>query len=123
MMSAGWSAGLRLQSGKHDIRDRVIDYQLLTRDKRWSLWGKRVFNGWLIDANAMYETLDLTGDGPSRWGISVAGQRTLSLGRAGAGFAAVALNPESDAPKDAKVLSKPFHLRDLVNEVEKMLAA
>ena len=39
------------------------------------------------------------------------------------GFAAVALNPESDAPKDAKVLSKPFHLRDLVNEVEKMIAA
>lgn len=39
------------------------------------------------------------------------------------GFAAVALNPESNAPKDAKVLSKPFHLRDLVNEVEKMLAA
>ncbi len=39
------------------------------------------------------------------------------------GFAAVALNPDSQAPKDAKVLSKPFHLRDLVNEVEKMLAA
>ncbi|MEL6784905.1 MAG: response regulator [Pseudomonadota bacterium] len=39
------------------------------------------------------------------------------------GFAAVALNPESEAPKEAKVLSKPFHLRDLVNEVEKMLAA
>ncbi len=39
------------------------------------------------------------------------------------GFAAVALKPDSDAPKDAKVLSKPFHLRDLVNEVEKMLAA
>ena len=39
------------------------------------------------------------------------------------GFAAVALNPESNAPKNAKVLSKPFHLRDLVNEVEKMLAA
>lgn len=39
------------------------------------------------------------------------------------GFAAVALNPDSNAPKDAKVLSKPFHLRDLVNEVEKMLAA
>ena len=39
------------------------------------------------------------------------------------GFAAVALNPESKAPQDAKVLSKPFHLRDLVNEVEKMLAA
>ena len=39
------------------------------------------------------------------------------------GFAAVALNPESNAPKNAKVLSKPFHLKDLVNEVEKMLAA
>ena len=39
------------------------------------------------------------------------------------GFAAVALNPDSKAPKDAKVLSKPFHLRDLVNEVEKLMAA
>ena len=36
------------------------------------------------------------------------------------GFAAVALNPDSNAPKDAKVLSKPFHLRDLVEEVERM---
>jgi len=40
-----------------------------------------------------------------------------------AGFAAVALHPDSRAPKEAKVLSKPFHLRDLVNEVQKMLAA
>ncbi len=39
------------------------------------------------------------------------------------GFAAVALNPESNTPRDAKVLSKPFHLRDLVNEVEKILQA
>jgi two-component system cell cycle response regulator CpdR len=39
------------------------------------------------------------------------------------GFAAVALNADSKAPRDAKVLSKPFHLRDLVNEVEKMLKA
>jgi two-component system cell cycle response regulator CpdR len=39
------------------------------------------------------------------------------------GFAAVALNPESNAPKDARVLSKPFHLKDLVNEVKRMLAA
>ena len=36
------------------------------------------------------------------------------------GFAAVALNPDSKAPKDAKVLSKPFHLKDLVAEVERM---
>jgi two-component system cell cycle response regulator CpdR len=39
------------------------------------------------------------------------------------GFAAVALNPDSSAPKHAKVLSKPFHLRELVNEVQKVLAA
>lgn len=39
------------------------------------------------------------------------------------GFAAVALNPDSNAPKDAKILSKPFHLRDLVSEVEKMIEA
>lgn len=39
------------------------------------------------------------------------------------GFAAVALNPDSNAPRNAKVLSKPFHLKQLVNEVERMLAA
>lgn len=37
------------------------------------------------------------------------------------GFAAVALNPDNQAPKDAKILSKPFHLKDLVNEVERIL--
>src|ERR1700682_4203979 len=39
------------------------------------------------------------------------------------GFAAVALHPDPSAPNHAKVLSKPFHLRDLVNEVQKVLAA
>jgi two-component system cell cycle response regulator CpdR len=39
------------------------------------------------------------------------------------GFAAVALNPDNHAPQQAKVLSKPFHLRDLVSEVQRMLAA
>jgi two-component system, cell cycle response regulator CpdR len=39
------------------------------------------------------------------------------------GFAAVALSPQSQAPKDAKVLSKPFHLKDLVAEVERVIAA
>ena len=38
------------------------------------------------------------------------------------GFAAVTLNSEVKAPKDARVLSKPFHLKDLVHEVEKLLA-
>jgi two-component system cell cycle response regulator CpdR len=39
------------------------------------------------------------------------------------GFAAVALHPASGAPKQAKVLSKPFHLREIVQEVERMMAA
>ena len=39
------------------------------------------------------------------------------------GFAAVALNPDNKAPRDAKILSKPFHLKDLVNEVQRLLAA
>ncbi|MFZ1991535.1 MAG: response regulator [Alphaproteobacteria bacterium] len=38
------------------------------------------------------------------------------------GFAAVALNPNNAAPKDAKVLSKPFHLKDLVSEVDRILS-
>ena len=39
------------------------------------------------------------------------------------GFAAVALNPDNNAPKDARILSKPFHLRELVSEVERLLRA
>ena len=38
------------------------------------------------------------------------------------GFAAVTLNSELQAPKDARVLSKPFHLKDLVSEIDKLLA-
>jgi len=39
------------------------------------------------------------------------------------GFAAVTLNNSSPAPKDARVLSKPFHLKDLVREIDRLLAA
>jgi len=37
------------------------------------------------------------------------------------GFAAVTLNNASEAPSEARVLSKPFHLKDLVAEVERLL--
>ncbi len=37
------------------------------------------------------------------------------------GFAAVTLSTSSEAPNDARVLSKPFHLKDLVEEVERLL--
>jgi len=39
------------------------------------------------------------------------------------GFAAVALHNRRNTHPDAKVLSKPFHLRDLVDEIERTLAA
>ncbi len=39
------------------------------------------------------------------------------------GFAAVALSGDNPAPQNAKVLSKPFHLRDLVDEVDRLMAA
>ena len=39
------------------------------------------------------------------------------------GFAAVALNPANKAPEEAKILSKPFHLKDLVQEVDRVIAA
>jgi len=39
------------------------------------------------------------------------------------GFAAVTLNTSSPPPKDARVLSKPFHLKDLVREIDRLLAA
>ena len=39
------------------------------------------------------------------------------------GFAAVALAAGENAPAGAKVLSKPIHLREIVTEVERMMAA
>ena len=39
------------------------------------------------------------------------------------GFAAVALNPDMQAPRNAKILSKPFHLRDLLGEIGRLIAA
>jgi two-component system, cell cycle response regulator CpdR len=38
------------------------------------------------------------------------------------GFAAVTLNTDVQAPQDARVLSKPFHLKDLVREIDLLLA-
>ncbi len=37
------------------------------------------------------------------------------------GFAAVAMGRKEAEQTNAKILSKPFHLRDLVDQVEKML--
>ena len=39
------------------------------------------------------------------------------------GFAAVALNNPDAARMEAKVLSKPFHLKDIVDEVGRVLQA
>lgn len=39
------------------------------------------------------------------------------------GFAAVALKAREETPRGARVLSKPFHLRELVSQIDIMLAA
>ena len=39
------------------------------------------------------------------------------------GFAAVAMKRQGETPPDAKILSKPFHLKDLVDEVDRLFAA
>ena len=64
---------------------------------------------------------------PEMDGIELA-QRTASLSPGTqvmfiTGFAAVAVNQRNAAPEDAKVLSKPFHLRDLVDEINRLFAA
>lgn len=39
------------------------------------------------------------------------------------GFAAIAMNKHSGGEQTAKILSKPFHLNDLVDQVETLLSA
>ncbi|HIF25210.1 MAG TPA: response regulator [Micavibrio sp.] len=39
------------------------------------------------------------------------------------GFAAVAMNNKDTEPAGARVLSKPFHLKELVDQVDDLLAA
>ena len=39
------------------------------------------------------------------------------------GFAAVALRAREQGPRDTRILSKPFHLRDLVGEIGRLIAA
>lgn len=39
------------------------------------------------------------------------------------GFSAVTLNADMPSPDQARVLSKPFHLRDLVREIDEVLMA
>ncbi len=39
------------------------------------------------------------------------------------GFAAVALKAREETPRGARVLSKPFHLRELVSQIDVMLSA
>lgn len=39
------------------------------------------------------------------------------------GFAAVAMDKSKERPAHSKVLQKPFHLKDLVDEVDRLFAA
>jgi two-component system cell cycle response regulator CpdR len=39
------------------------------------------------------------------------------------GFAAVAMSPRANPPAGARVLSKPFHLKELVAQIDDFLAS
>ena len=61
---------------------------------------------------------------PEMDGIELA-QRTASLAPHMqvmfiTGFAAVALNRRNETPPGSKILSKPFHLKDLVGEIDRL---
>ena len=64
---------------------------------------------------------------PGMDGIELARRATLELPHLRVmfitGFAAVALRARESAFRESKVLSKPFHLRELVDEVERILVA
>lgn len=94
----------------------------------------------LVSVSDGSDGLDALGDEPGRYDllltdIVMPGVDGIELARRAAeidsglkimfitGFAAVALNAGEAAPKNAKVLSKPFHLRDLVDEVARVMAA
>jgi two-component system, cell cycle response regulator CpdR len=64
---------------------------------------------------------------PGMDGIELAGRATAMYEELPVmfitGFAAVAMDRSKERPKSSKLLQKPFHLRDLVYEVERLLAA
>ena len=64
---------------------------------------------------------------PGLDGIEVARQAAARFGQLRimfiTGFAAVALAASDRTPPGARVLSKPIHLREIVAEVERMMAA
>ena len=53
-----------------------------------------------------------------RAAVEIPGLRVIFI----TGFAAVALNNQTAHQAEAKVLSKPFHLRTLVDEIDRVLA-
>ncbi|GAB4317795.1 MAG: hypothetical protein Kow0074_06600 [Candidatus Zixiibacteriota bacterium] len=76
-----WIAGLTVQQGKHDIRDAISGYKLETHTDQFDLWTHQTLSGWLIEAHAKLQTLKLEDNEPSRWGISVRGNKALSIGK------------------------------------------
>ncbi|MBD3297370.1 MAG: hypothetical protein GF341_01850 [candidate division Zixibacteria bacterium] len=75
-----WIAGLTRQQGKHDIRESGSGYRFVTHTDRFDLWTQHLLRGWLIDARAVLETLEIEDDEPSRWGVSVSGANSFAFG-------------------------------------------
>lgn len=76
------AAGLRLQSGKHDISTNTA-HQLESHDQTWTLWGEGVSHGWRLGAFGMVEHLRLSPTDKTRGGVSFDGKRLWPVGHWG----------------------------------------
>ena len=85
------SAGLRIQSGKQDIKT-LSSYRLESHDRTWTLWGRGSARGWDLNANAALEQLRVETVDRSRWGLSLDGRRIWTVGDWGTGSVNVAIS-------------------------------
>jgi hypothetical protein len=83
------AGGIRLQSGKQDIRT-LSSYRLESHDRTWTLWGEGTVRGWSLNAHGVLEQLRVATANRSRWGIIVDGRRIWPVGEWGSGSLHVA---------------------------------
>ncbi len=78
------AAGLRLQSGKHDIRASTT-YKLESHDQTWTLWGEGTVRGWHLTGSGIVEHLRLDSVDQSRGGLEVGARKLWPVGGWGSG--------------------------------------
>jgi len=93
------AGGLRLQSGKQDIRTfdgydlygkEKLKSWLESHDHVWTLWGEGASHGWHLNAQGVVEQLRVSPAERSRWGLIAEGRRIWPVGEWGSGSLHVA---------------------------------